>query len=367
MNAILALILVLQSPAYVLRGDRAESQYYEYAAKLRDYDAQLREALTRDAPALIERLIEKPAPPMVYGYQILPRIIPDGPATTAPLKPQTRSYSWPRTQGMIEGETARVTEAREELARIVGLKVDERDYRPLVEKHGLLLSNQKRIEENIQYNRFWQKAIADDRPRFDRQTALYDALLEGQPSASTLAGDFAPPPYLKIDGANDGEWVITVPTYTDITDPEFLGAFKQAVERVWRVQTPGLHARVEVEIHRLKPYDAPSAGAHIDVDSHAKHFPQEGAVLTTGSNSTYSIVGKYIALGSQEIPPNVLAHEFGHILGFTDEYLRGYRSLAEDGFEVLEIIPVPDDIMSAPGEGHVREDHFRLLLRDVLK
>jgi hypothetical protein len=368
MSAILVFIVALQLPAYVHRGDGVESRYHDYAAQLRDYDAQLREALTRDAPALIDRLTQKPVPPMVYGYQILPPITSDGPANTAGSKPQTRSYSWQRTQDMIEAETVRVDDARKQLAHIVGLNQQERDYRALVENHPLLLSNQKRIEENIQYNRFWQKAIADDRPRFDRQTALYNQLIEGGgPSGSTLAGGFAPPPFLKVDRDKDGEWVIAVPTYTDIIDQRFLTAFKDTVEHVWRIQTPGLHARVEVEFRHVTLDIAPPAGTHIDVDDRAKHFPPDGAVLTSGSNSTYSIVGKYIALGPQEISPNVIAHEFGHVLGFADGYFRGYRSLGEDGFEVLEIIPVPDDIMSAPGQGHVREDHFRLLLGDALK
>lgn len=368
MKTVLALIVALQLPAYVQRGDVVESLYHDYALQLRNYDAQLRELLTRDAPGLVDRLVQKPAPPMAYGYQILPLITADGPANTAGSKPQTRSYSWPRTQGMIEAETARVAEAREELAHIVELKAhQEEDYRALVEKHPLLLSNQKRIEENVQYNRFWQKAIADERPRFDLQTALYNALIDGQPSVSTLASGFAPPAFLKIGRAQDGEWVIAVPTYTDIADPRFLSAFKEAVENVWRVETPGLHARVEIEFRQATPDAATPAGTHIDVDNHARHFPRDGAALTTGSNITYAIVGKYIALGPEELSPNVIAHEFGHVLGFADGYFRGYRSLAEDGFEVLEIIPVPDDIMCAPGHGRVREDHFRLLLGDSLK
>jgi hypothetical protein len=367
MNTILALIVALQLPAYVHRGDNVESQYHDYAAELQNYDAKLREALTRDAPDLVDRLTQKPSPPMRYGYQILPPIITDGPGNAAGSKPQSRSYSWRRTQSMIEAEIARVAEARDQLVRIVESRAHQkRDYSALVENHPLLLNNQKRIEENIQYNRFWQKAIADDRPRFDRQTAFYDALMEGQPSVSTLASSFAPPAFLKINRAWDGEWIIVVPTYSDITDSEFLSAFKEAVEHVWRVQTLGFHARVEVEFRQITSEAALSTGAHIDVDNHVEHFPPDGAVLTTGSNTTYSIVGKYIALGPEEIPPNVIAHEFGHILGFADGYFRGYRSLADDGFEVLEIIPVPDDIMGAPGQGHVLEDHFRLLLGKAL-
>src|SRR5207237_4394783 len=175
--------------------------------------------------------------------------------------------SWKRTEQSIEGEIDRVAADREQL-----LRDQKRDDSALVENHRLLLSNQKRIEENIQYNRFWQKTIAEDRPRFDRQTALYNALMEGQPSVATLASDFAPPAFLKINRAPDGEWIIVVPTYSDITDPKFLSAFKEAVEHVWRVQTPGLRAHVEVEFRQLMPEAALAAGAPIDVDDHTKHF-----------------------------------------------------------------------------------------------
>ena len=69
-----------------------------------------------------------------------------------------------------------------------------------------------------------------------------------------------------------------------------------------------------------------------------------------------------MALGPGEISPNVLAHEFGHILGFAGEYLRGYRDLGEDGYEVLEVIPGADDLMAAPGEGKVSRSYFEVLL-----
>jgi len=58
----------------------------------------------------------------------------------------------------------------------------------------------------------------------------------------------------------------------------------------------------------------------------------------------------------------VLAHEFGHILGFTDRYIRGYKDLAGDGFEVLEVVADPDDIMAVPSSGSVLLRHFELLL-----
>ena len=58
----------------------------------------------------------------------------------------------------------------------------------------------------------------------------------------------------------------------------------------------------------------------------------------------------------------VIAHEFGHVLGFRDGYIRGYRDLGETGFEILELTSAFDDIMSAPRQGNVHAVHFKLIL-----
>jgi hypothetical protein len=58
----------------------------------------------------------------------------------------------------------------------------------------------------------------------------------------------------------------------------------------------------------------------------------------------------------------VVAHEFGHILGFTDRYLRGARDLGRAGFGIIEIIPDGLDLMAAPISGLVRASHFDTLI-----
>ncbi len=74
------------------------------------------------------------------------------------------------------------------------------------------------------------------------------------------------------------------------------------------------------------------------------------------------MAGRYIALGPAGITRTTLAHEFGHILGFSDAYMRGFRDLGEDGYEILELVPNPDDIMAAPGIGRVQQRHFEALI-----
>jgi hypothetical protein len=53
------------------------------------------------------------------------------------------------------------------------------------------------------------------------------------------------------------------------------------------------------------------------------------------------------------------------VLGFQDGYVRGYKDLGKDGFEILEITPKFDDLMSAPRQGRVQVTHFKLLLANL--
>jgi len=80
---------------------------------------------------------------------------------------------------------------------------------------------------------------------------------------------------------------------------------------------------------------------------------------------THVTLVRCIVIGPEDIPPRVLAHEFGHILGFKDVYFRGYRDLGADGFEVREVVADSDDIMGDPGTGPVKRRHFEALAAKV--
>ena len=114
--------------------------------------------------------------------------------------------------------------------------------------------------------------------------------------------------------------------------------------------------------HLYRPAPPPDLGSHIDIKAHVARFPTDGGVLTTGANTTYAIPGRYVVLGPEALSSNVLAHEFGHILGFKDGYFRGYRDLGDAGYEVLEVVPDPGDIMHAPERGKVLRAHFDRLI-----
>lgn len=88
----------------------------------------------------------------------------------------------------------------------------------------------------------------------------------------------------------------------------------------------------------------------------------DGAVLTTGAESLQLTANRAIVLSPHDVAPRTLAHEFGHVLGFSDAYLRGYKDLGPDGFQVMELVPDFADIMASPGAGSVQARHFKALM-----
>jgi hypothetical protein len=250
------------------------------------------------------------------------------------------------------------------------------------------------------YNRQWQAAIAADRPLYDRLTVLVHAALERESIRSTLAGmqpsqagrgeqselrrrdaglsriihdatdRMTTPDFVRVEHVAPHRWVVRVPVYTDIADPVFLRAFRSTVEDVWRLRDGVDEFRVKVAITEVAPARLyapaapPARGAAIDLHAHVAHFPKNGSVLTTGASLTHVIEGPSIVLGPHDLARHVLAHEFGHVLGFRDIYFRGYRDLGADGYEVTEVVADPDDIMGAPGAGPVLRHHFETLLRE---
>ncbi|TMA64812.1 MAG: hypothetical protein E6J73_06325 [Deltaproteobacteria bacterium] len=105
----------------------------------------------------------------------------------------------------------------------------------------------------------------------------------------------------------------------------------------------------------------PAVGEPIDLPRHLQRFPADAAILTTGALTTH-VQSYAIVLGPHPITPRILAHEFGHLLGFRDAYVRGYEDLGKDGFQILEVSTDPTDIMADPVAGSVQVKHFEMLL-----
>jgi hypothetical protein len=371
-----ALLLVLWTgqsddrPPYVREGDRVEQEFLAYRERLRAFFTVLRGMIDQQPPgtaAALPELQQQDAPPAVssrYGFGMLPRIVD----TPVPASPPVSvfNYSWPITDGYIAGEKIKLDQADASLRNISNVSTEEKGtaIRNLILEYRKLLANQRTIDQYLQYNQFWQRAIAQDRPRFDQLTKVYELLKSDEVNTAgairEVLGKPDVPAFIKIDRSMRDSVIVRVPVYTDIVDEEFLAKAKSAIEQLWQVQDGDVKYLLEIEIRKVAP--AVEQGTRIDVRAHATRFPEDGAVLTTGAQTTHSLVGRYVALAPGDLSTRTLAHEFGHILGFRDGYIRGYRDLGDRGFEILELTSVFDDIMSAPREGHVQAEHFKLLV-----
>jgi len=363
-----------------------------------------------------------------YGYQMLPEILldPEPPPQSGRLK--STSYSWPATERMVQKESEKLMLLLEGKLRALsrmGLLERLSVYPEMVLDYKNLRSGSQLIDTHIQHNRLWQQAVARDPTAFAEGTRLHDAVMEREavrmalsakdPEAfrgalrqienGDLSGSSAQlesklrnrerelstkingrslglqvPGYVRIEEIQPKHWVIEVPVFSDIEEEAFLKEFQRAVEEFWRLDEEGREYRLRITFHRLSPQDLyrgslssdvtgnlrpPRRGEPVDLDRHVALFPTEGAVLTTGANSIHVRGAGSILLGPQPVTRRTLAHEFGHVLGFEDSYLRGYRNLGEDGYEIVEVVPDEGDIMTSPGSGRILPKHFEAIHRGI--
>lgn len=340
---------------------------------------RLRERAEREAPALLPRIEAEPPRPRPTGYGLLPELTAD-PVASPPALNESR-YS---IQALLVAAAAERRAAAHWAARTVG---DTAAIEPLVGELERLKRQLRWLESSVTYHRFWQKAGEDSRAFFDRRNELVlqaralDALLRSRADTAlsgvvrrALAAELAPfaaTPGLRARREPDGSLVLPVTVITDIADSAFLAAFEAAVAREWN-QSPAAQAArflVELTVERvtaesLYPEGPPAVGASIVEAEHLRRFPAGALVLTTGGRSTHAWVGRYIQLGTAAIGPRVLAHEFGHLLGFSDGYLRGTEGAGTDpfGYVFVEWTGIQDDLMGAPSRGRVSHDMIDRIL-----
>jgi len=403
------------APPWMRRGQVVEARQAAYRKRLQGVYEALRARVEQAAPHVLPTLASASPKPVRLGYQILPRLVADAPPVVGRAAVQPRSYSWPWTEQMIERDTKKLEQLETELDRppVPSASGQKAACEKLVADYKNLAERARNIDAHIQYNRLWQRAIANDRPSYDRQTVLEHAAVERATIRDALASadeaafrkavarvagidssrardqlerelrdreaaitrevqeettQVTPRGLMHVDHPRDHLWILHVPFYTDIEDRQFVHAFKRAVEDVWRLRDGGDTFRVRLSIACLPPArlygerPVPHVGDQIDLGAHAALFPQGGAVLTTGATTTHFTAARCIALGPHDLAPHVLAHEFGHVLGFKDVYFRGYRDLGEDGYELTEVVADPEDLMGDPGSGPVLRRHFEKLI-----
>lgn len=359
---------------------RLGDQHDKLSGYLEEAQAMLLARARAEAPALVPRLSTPPRR-QPSGYGILPELEETGPASALAKE---RYYSLKHVAGRV----------RQALRDAMALAAAQSGapLEPLVEEYERLRARLRSDQKHIAYHAFWQRAVVEQAEFFagrNRVVALVreleDQRTQDGSSASIAALEsklqdeltsFKPARGLAAEVGEDGTCVLLVTVFTDIEEEDFLSAFADAVAAAFVHSRAALAKRyaVELELKRISPAElypegAPGLGEAIDGEAHLARFPGGALILTTGAKSTHAMQGRYVLLGPSPTTRRTLAHEFGHLLGLSDAYLRGYDGDPGDPFGVVlvEWTGLIDNLMGRPNGGRVSEEMIETLLRSYGK
>ena len=352
---------------YTLRWLRGERD--RLADDLRRLHGRLVERARVEDPTLVARLEEAPPKTLARGYGRLPEVRPDEPLRSIPLRETTYSLEFSSRAYSLAFRDASILAARAEEDPELPLEWAVGEYERIQKR-------MRNLDDNLAYQEFWQPELVSSREFFDERNEVLAqvrelrTLRESGEDAERLArlerevrqavAPFYPTPGLAVSVTEEGRRILPVTVVTDIEDTAFLDTFVEAVRVAWTDSEAAREVGLRVELHlervapeELYPEGPPEIGSTFDLADHLERFGEGKLVLTTGAESTHSIVGRYIQIGVRVLKPRVLAHEFGHLLGFSDGYLRGYEGDPEGtyGALVIEVTGLLDDLMGSPGFG----------------
>jgi hypothetical protein len=330
-------------PPYKETLDRIAAARDALSGRVDELHRKLSERVRAEDPELLAKLDRTPPKQLPTGYGLLPPVVaedPDDPAL-ADNPPETR-YDLRALSGWVAREHDRCAEIVTKL-RHRSSPLDE-----LIDDYEYRAENFRRIDEHVLYHEFWQEA-ARDAGFYARQAEFLNLYRESKTAAGDRASD---------TGA------------ALASEKRFLAIFTEAVDTVWNQsqaqRQDGL--RIEIDWDRRTPEDlypegAPARGDAIDTDLHRERFGPGTLVLTTGAVLTY---GEDFAvfLGTDPVTRHVLAHEFAHLLGFADGYVRAFEGSPDDpwGVVIHEIRVSPPSILGAPERGRVTPAMVRRVL-----
>ncbi len=380
-----ALVLMLITPAVQAQNDAGwglaldwlQTQVEEYRDRLDAAQKILRQRAAEDA-ALLTRLSSELPKPRAHGYGLLPKIEPDRAIEDVELHRNTFS---------IANLTTRASPLWRDGFQLAKQATNGADLAALVGEFERLKGHLSWVQGQISYHRYWQKAVVEHARFFElRNRMLTDASelnalvdKKGDPAEierlrvliEAKVAPFRKTAGLRLEVDADGWQTLAVRVVTDITDAAFLRTFQTAVDEVFNhsAAAKATRFRIALTIERIAAAqlfgeEPPARGAAIDEETHIARFAEDAMVLTTGAKSTHAFVGRYIQIGTNPMRPRELAHEFGHLLGFSDAYLRGYSGVPNSklGCTLIEWGGLQDNLMGSPTRGRVTKGMVKRLI-----
>jgi len=331
----------------------------------------LEQAIARDDREAVKRLSPLPPRPRPSGYGVLPEVGKDGPLSS--VQPTERTYSLQRLLGGLAADF------RQAAVLADGGMAEEHFARSL-DEFERLRGQLNHLEEQLAYHAKWQRSVVEYAEFFAARNGLVTEarrmaglLATGESDEAARIGaelseqlaPLRPTPGLRLVRGEAGGVTLPVTVHTDIADRDFLAIFREAVEAAF-CESEAARSRgfaLDLELRHVNPGDlypegVPPPGAAIDVEIHLQRFPAGTVVMTTGAESTHAFTGRGILLGPSPITRRTLAHEFAHLIGFDDAYLRGYDGRPDGAFGVVfvEWTGLSDDLMGNSDGGRVTSE-----------
>ncbi|MCX5794433.1 MAG: hypothetical protein NTY77_02910 [Elusimicrobia bacterium] len=361
-------------PPWKATYDRIASARDELSVQVRDIWTVLQKRIKAERPDLLARLEPAPPKPRPTGYALLPEVRPDGPEKIE-LHEVHSSLA----------DLAVAVVSQKSVAADLSVKLSSRtaDLGALLDGYERLSGIFKQIDGNLNYHANWQPRAESFKP-FNELLEAYRVLAtvpmtpETMPRIeaarvkldSGLLLGFAPTPGLHIQEIGPGVRVMFVRIQTDIEDEAFLRAFSEAVALHWNGGEAMKKAGLQIILDwsrrspsSLYPKGPPARGTRINTDAHLARFDPALLVLTTGAESSFE-THRAIFLAPGTTTRRILAHEFAHLLGFTDFYLHAFEGSPEDpnGVTWWEVCTAPRDLMCNATGGRVSDTMVNRLL-----